>query len=658
MHRKFTALILMFALLILCFPAAAANQIVEASDPKLFSALMEEGSPHRILLQTEKLTSFYGADRIIHSASTGSYLLEYESDAAAEAALPDLQAQYGKDSCWLDSPSEGASILGEAESEKQFRSWGAQALELDLIQENPQIKDHLNHEPITVAIIDTGLDPESTFWADRAVSAKSYDFVNASSQFSEVLSGSAAGHGTMVASILDDLLFDQAELMILRVFDNSGSASRVRVLNALEYAIENGADVINLSLGWEGADDSYTFLNQLLDKAHEQGIAVICASGNRGTDANTCYPASYETTISVAAANHQDEHPNFSNYGSSVTLSAPGQRIKTIGPEDRIMSSSGTSFAAPHITAVAASLLALNPEQNADQIREALISCARDLGDEGWDPYFGWGMPQTKSAAESLLTHDWDDGQIAVEPTFDTEGECTFTCTVCGEQRTEILPVVVPTPTPTPEPTATPKPTASPAPATTPSPHPTSVPALNHPFQDVPERAYYSAPVLWAINHNPQITMGTDSTHFSPDAVCTRAQVVTFLWRAMGQPEPEASTNPFKDVKKSDYYFSAVLWAVEQGITLGTSADQFSPSAPCTRAHVVTFLWRAENMPVTGKANPFLDVSANQYFYHAVLWAGNHNPRITEGTDASHFSPSSPCTRGQIVTFLYRDLAD
>ena len=215
---------------------------------------------------------------------------------------------------------------------------------------------------------------------------------------------------------------------------------------------------------------------------------------------------------------------------------------------------------------------------------------------------------------------------------------------VCGEQRTEILPPATPTPTPEPSPS--------------PVPLPSEEPKTNHPFSDVKTSAYFYDPVLWAFYHNPQIAIGTDSTHFSPHAVCTRAQVVTFLWRAMGQQMPKSTANSFTDVKTSDYYYAAVLWAAEQGITMGTASDTFSPNTPCTRAHVITFLWRAEHKPEAATDNPFLDVAASQYYSDAVKWAVNQSPRITEGTDALHFSPEEPCTRGQIVTFLYRDLAD
>ena len=173
-----------------------------------------------------------------------------------------------------------------------------------------------------------------------------------------------------------------------------------------------------------------------------------------------------------------------------------------------------------------------------------------------------------------------------------------------------------------------------------------------NPFVDVKGDDYFYKPVKWAVLNN--VTKGTDETHFSPNATCTRAQVVTFLWRAIGSPEPKGTDNPFKDVKEDDYYYKAVLWAVENGITAGTSASTFSPNAGCTRAQVVTFLWRAEGEPGnTLPSNPFVDVKDGEYYYPAVMWAVENN--ITKGTDETHFSPNATCTRAQIVTFLHRD---
>ena len=180
----------------------------------------------------------------------------------------------------------------------------------------------------------------------------------------------------------------------------------------------------------------------------------------------------------------------------------------------------------------------------------------------------------------------------------------------------------------------------------------------DNPFVDVIPGKYYYSPVLWAYYHTPQVTKGVDATHFAPEDTCTRAQVVTFLWRAKGCPEPAMKQSPYKDVTNPDsYYYKAVLWAVENKITLGTSSNTFSPNDGCTRGQVVTFLWRTEGEPAPAStSNPFTDVKAGEYYEDAVLWAYYHSPQITNGTSGDKFSPNTTCTRGQIVTFLYRDL--
>ena len=169
-------------------------------------------------------------------------------------------------------------------------------------------------------------------------------------------------------------------------------------------------------------------------------------------------------------------------------------------------------------------------------------------------------------------------------------------------------------------------------------------------FVDVATGSYYEDAVDWAVENG--ITKGTDDTHFSPDGICTRAQAVTFLWRAAGSPKPEPRAMPFTDVPVGSYYYDAVLWAVENGITKGTSDTTFSPNMTCTRAQIVAFLWRSEKSPAAGIANPFADVKSTAYYADAVLWAVKEN--ITKGTTNTTFSPDADCTRAQIVTFLWR----
>ena len=175
-------------------------------------------------------------------------------------------------------------------------------------------------------------------------------------------------------------------------------------------------------------------------------------------------------------------------------------------------------------------------------------------------------------------------------------------------------------------------------------------PISKHPFLDVPAGAYYEDAVVWAVGKG--ITSGTNATTFDPNGTCTRAQAVTFLWRAAGSPTPKTKLMPFPDVPVGSYYWNAVLWAIEQGITEGTSYLTFSPNDSCTRAQIVTFLWRAKGNPAVSGNAPFTDVAPDAYYAAAVTWAEKNG--ITGGIGSGLFGSNNTCTRAQIVTFLYR----
>ena len=172
-----------------------------------------------------------------------------------------------------------------------------------------------------------------------------------------------------------------------------------------------------------------------------------------------------------------------------------------------------------------------------------------------------------------------------------------------------------------------------------------------NPFTDVKEGDFFYDPVMWAVENG--ITTGATATTFNPGGTCLRAQVVTFLHRAAGNPEPTSTKNPFTDVKSTDFFYKPVLWAVEKGITNGTTATTFGSYDNCNRAAVVTFLWRNAGSPEPKSTkNPFVDVKSTDFFYKPVLWAVEQG--ITNGLDATHFGPATACNRAQVVTFLYR----
>ena len=215
--------------------------------------------------------------------------------------------------------------------------------------------------------------------------------------------------------------------------------------------------------------------------------------------------------------------------------------------------------------------------------------------------------------------HTWGEWTVVTEPTYDAEGLRERTCKDCGKTETERIEQLI-----------------------------------RNPFTDVKEDYFFYEPVLWAVENG--VTDGTSDTTFSPFASCSRGQVVTFLWRAAGSPEPTSTANPFKDVTASDYYYKAVLWAVEKGITQGTASNKFSPKDTCTRAHVVTFLYRLVGEPSVTAANPFKDVPGYAYYVNAVLWAVDSG--ITDGITNTTFEPDTVCNRGTAVTFLYRAFGD
>lgn len=178
-----------------------------------------------------------------------------------------------------------------------------------------------------------------------------------------------------------------------------------------------------------------------------------------------------------------------------------------------------------------------------------------------------------------------------------------------------------------------------------------AVSAAGTSFTDVKEGDYFHDPVQWAVENG--ITSGIGDNRFGPSNPCTRAQVVTFLWRAAGSPNPNSSANPFADVSTGDYFYTPVLWAVENGITAGVSANSFGPSQTCTRGQIVTFLWKFKNAPTPNNTSvQFSDVDVSAYYAKPVAWAVENG--VTAGVGDGKFGPNQTCTRGQVMTFLYK----
>ena len=331
--------------------------------------------------------------------------------------------------------------------------------------------------------------------------------------------------------------------------------------------------------------------------------ATCTTAGSKSIHCSHCELTKDVTTI-PATGNH------------SYTVEVEGSRTAAT-----CMATGSVTMKCATCTATQVQTLEIDPDNHTGKnttVNAKDASCAA----EGYTGDTVCECGQTVATGETIPAtgnHSYDKGVVTVQPTTTKEGVKTYTCGVCGATKTEKIAKTKPT--------------------------------IN--FIDVKKSDYFYNAVAWAVEEG--ITTGTSKTEFSPEESCTRAQAVTFLWRAAGSPAPKSSNNPFKDVKKSDYYYKAVLWAVENGITKGTGATAFSPDEACTRGQIVTFLWRAQSGKKVSATNPFTDVKSSDYYYNAVLWAVKND--VTTGTSPKAFSPADTCTRGQIVTFLYRAMA-
>ena len=492
----------------------------------------------------------------------------------------------------LDEPAAASPTLRAA-----VHSWA-----LDMIHADSAVQAECAGQGVRVGVIDSGINPHEDL-AENLVPGACY--ISDASVSDDTTDN--YGHGTKVAGLIagHNAEFNTgaapgATLVPLKCTD--GRAVKVSAICRAVYAgvDDYDCDLLNLSLG---VTKNYEALGEAIAYAQSKGVLVVAAVGNSG-NAAVYYPAGFEGVLGVGAVDASGAIYSKSNRGDAVFLSAPGVDVLTTHFSGGYTTATGTSFAAPLVTAAAADLMSAAPSLSADTISALLQSGAADAGPEGWDNAYGHGIVDVAA------------GLLALQALQDEPED--------------------------PEP-------------------------FENPFLDVADDRYYYDAVLWAYRHDPQITAGTSATTFSPNDGATRAQIVTFLWKAAGSPEPgqgsgirnpepegEEDVNPFADVTEDKYYYKAVMWAAENGITSGTSANTFTPDRICTRAEVVTFLYRFAGSPEVDDAeNPFSDVPNGKYYAKPVLWAYYRDPQITAGTSETTFSPKDDCTRGQVVTFLY-----
>ena len=363
----------------------------------------EEGVVHvsnpyqtcRILLYADSLVDDYGASKVMYLESYAEYILQYDTEEQTQLAYEALSAQYGSENCQLDQILSSSMLLdtenqnGEESTPAPCDSWGAHYMGLDEMK-SQTTQYNLDSRSVTVAVIDTGIDKNHSIFSGRKITG--YNFL-ATQKRPATNYSDTNGHGTHVAGIVADCTPKNVNIMALRVFNASGSTtSTVTIDNALKYAYEHGAKVINLSLGNEAYLGTW---DNTLRKIYNAGIPVIAAAGNytetnQGLEIN--YPASLSTTIAVSALDEDGTIADYSCRGSAIDFAAPGTNIVCAGVGGVVTADSGTSMAAPHVSAAVAMIYLKHPTYGISSIKQVLKNYAVDRGAAGKDSKYGYGV--------------------------------------------------------------------------------------------------------------------------------------------------------------------------------------------------------------------------------------------------------------------------
>lgn len=596
MKKRFLTLLLALVLAAsLAVPAAAAQAPVEVANAlelaqamaapvptrSLFRARAAAAEPTRVVAFAPALADGYGADRVLHLAAWQEYVLEFSDAGTAQRALARLRSDPDVTDCFLDEAVTADDTLAGLWDETASRSWGGHEMGLTTLRHQADVLLPAGRRA-TVAVIDTGADCTHPLLAGR-VSARSYDFANNTADVTDVNS-----HGTATAGLVADLTPDEVDVMVLRVYDDDNLSKPSLVLTALEYALENGATVVNMSLGWPNAiEKGYSFLNSVLAQAYASGVVVVTAAGNRsqsnpGANADDVYPANQAAVLTVSGVDRDLAFDGgYSASGASVDLCAPGTSVSVAAPDGGMTTRSGTSFAAPHVAAAAACVQLAQPGVTAARVRQTLYGYAEDLGAPGRDDRYGYGLP--------VLTQCFHDRLCPGQRFADMPGAGVWShdgldyCIAAGLMSG------------TSDVTVSPDMTASRAQlvqllwAAAGSPETTGT----LPFTDVQPGAWYYAAVRWA--YRTGLVAGTSPTTFAPNAAVTRQDLAVILYEQSGRPAATGGElAAFPDVGHvAGYAYAALTWAVAQGLVSGVgtaSGAQLAPRGYASRAQVATIL--------------------------------------------------------------------
>lgn len=398
-----------------------ADEIIEEA---VTSGESERFALKRLVLIADELDDTYGANDIIHYDEYNEYILAFDTEKETEEAYNRLVKVYGSNNCFPDVVLEADDSLFEAEGSGDLvsYSWGAYYMGLDKLE---QQYDSCNiDEMVKVAIIDSGITLGQPEFTGRVDTINSFNFVTGDYDINDTI-----GHGTHVAGIIAGSTPENVKLLMLKCFNSEGKTTVTIVSMAMQYAIEQQVDIINMSLGWNGeAAAAYTFLNNLILDSSAHNIVICCAAGNNKGDVIYSYPANNPEVLSVSAI---DSYGNFakgySNFGSTIDYAAPGSGIISNGIYGYV-TKSGTSMAAPHMAAAVSYIKMVYKDCSVQLVDNILSRYAVDLGDPGWDIYYGCGYVNLSTFFDDIklaekdpignVTEDFFPWQKKVFPIF------------------------------------------------------------------------------------------------------------------------------------------------------------------------------------------------------------------------------------------------
>lgn len=370
----------------------------------------------RLILKADDLQETYGATDIAHYDEYDEYVLTFATVEETEWAYYRIQEDYGEDSCFPDEIIEAEDVLMDVAGIQpaDALSWGISYMGMDYLKAEYDYYD-IDAE-VKVAIIDSGINTSHSIFNGRIDLNDSYNFYSGDNDIDDRI-----GHGTHVAGIIAGATPENVQLMVLRCFYNASGddakTTKSAIITALEHAIETDADVINMSLGWNGLNaETYTFLDEIIDRAAAEGIIICCAAGNKKTDVRYTYPANNRQVLTVTAIDKSGKFAeSYSNWGFTIDFAAPGTNVTSNHLTGEAVMS-GTSMAAPHIAAAVAYIKMVEEEISLAHVEQRLSEYAVDLGDPGWDEYYGYGYVNLHTYFDDMKLPKRGEGTTEPDP--------------------------------------------------------------------------------------------------------------------------------------------------------------------------------------------------------------------------------------------------